>query len=305
MTEKLKKNLKFIIPAFIILALLGLYLFLSSHNVQVLNPKGVVAAKQRRLIIESTLLMLIVVVPVYILTFLIAWNYRSSNKKSKYQPDFDRHKKLEAAWWVIPGLIILILSVITWRSSYALDPFKPLPSSKPPLTIQVVALQWRWLFIYPEQDIATVNYVQFPNNTPINFEITSDAPMNSFWIPQLAGQIYAMPGMSTQLHLMASNDGTYRGSSANISGEGFASMHFTARSSSNTQFDKWLTSTRQVSSVLDISEYNKLARPNDDVKTIYYSQVDSDLYDQVVMKYMSPSHGLSNSQYLPHESHHE
>ena len=213
---------KFIAIGLLILgAIAGVALLLHGHTIDVLVPKGTIAKKELDLLVTATLLMLIVVIPVFVLTFTIAWKYRASNTKAKYTPDWDHNRAIETVWWAIPFVLILILSVITWQSSHELDPFKPLASSKQPITIQVVALQWKWLFIYPEQHIATVNYVQFPVDTPVNFVITSDAPMNSFWIPQLGGQIYAMAGMSTQLHLMATDPGSYNGSSVTPQRTGF------------------------------------------------------------------------------------
>jgi cytochrome o ubiquinol oxidase subunit 2 len=271
------------------MALLGaLYLHNNGPTVAVLNPQGVIAAKERSLIITATLLMLIVVIPVYVLTFLIVWKYREGNKKAKYTPDWDRHAGLEFAWWAIPGIIIAILAVITWHSSHTLDPFRPLASNKRPLTVQVVALQWKWLFIYPEQNIASINYLQIPAQTPINFQITSDAPMNSFWIPQLGGQVYAMSGMSTHLNLMADGLGTYRGVSANISGEGFAGMNFTVNSSTPEGFDQWVRVAHSSSKALSLSEYNKLARPSLDNPVAYYASSEQNLYGKVIGKFLGP-----------------
>jgi cytochrome o ubiquinol oxidase subunit 2 len=200
--------------------------YLKTVNIEVFNPKGSIAEKQRNLIIFASLLSLLVIIPVYILTFTFLFKYRETNKKARYTPDWDHNRIYETIWWGIPIAVILLLSIVTWNSTHALDPYKPLSSSEKPLDIQVVALQWKWLFIYPEQNVATVNYVQIPVNRPVTFTITSDAPMNSLWIPQLGGQIYAMSGMSTQLHLIANHAGSYNGSSANISGEGFAGMRF-------------------------------------------------------------------------------
>ena len=166
--------------------------------------------------------------------------------KAKHAPDWEHNYIAEYCWWGVPIVIIVILAVTTWKSSHDLNPFKPIESEKKPLAIQVVALHWKWLFIYPEQGIATVNFVQFPEKTPINFEITSDAPMNSFWIPQLGGQIYAMPAMRSKLHLIANEIGSFRGVSANISGKGFAGMTFTAKSSSEEDFDAWVQSGKTI-----------------------------------------------------------
>jgi cytochrome o ubiquinol oxidase subunit 2 len=269
------------------LVILGV-LYLSGQNIPVLNPKGTIADQQRNLMLTSTLLMMIVVVPVLLLTFGIAWRYRASNTKAKYQPDWDHSRIIETIWWVVPFIIILILAGIAWKSSHDLDPYKSLQSTKKPLKVQVVALQWRWLFIYPEQHIATINFMQFPQDTPIDFQITADAPMNSFWMPQLGGQVYAMSGMSTQLHLMASEPGDYHGSSANISGEGFAGMKFTARATNQQAFDRWVSTTQKSTSSLTYDAYEQLARPSTDSKAAYFALPDTTLYDTVVMKYMSP-----------------
>jgi cytochrome o ubiquinol oxidase subunit 2 len=279
---------------FLVLALLTI-IFLNSSNIAVLNPKGLVAIKERDLIITSALLMLIVVIPVFIMTFAFAWKYRASNTKAKYTPDWDHHLAAEFLWWALPCVIIIVLAVVAWRSAHDLDPFKPLESSKKPITIQVVALQWKWLFIYPEQNIATVNLVQFPEQTPVNFEITSDAPMNSFWIPQLGGQVYAMSGMSTKLHLEADLQGSFNGSSANISGRGFAGMKFTAKAVSQADFMEWVHLVKKVPIKLSLDEYNKLAIPSENNPVAYYSSEEQNLYDRVVMKFMTPAHRIQNT----------
>lgn len=257
-------------------------------NVAIFNPKGWVAAEQKELIIVSVLLMLIAVVPVFVLLFSYAWKYRASNKKTKYTPNWDHDTKLQIFWWGFLSSIIFVLAIIAWKSSHALDPRKPLESNVQPITIQVVALQWKWLFIYPEQKIATVNLVQFPEDTPINFEITADAPMNSFWIPQLGGQMYAMNGMKTKLHLIADEIGDYRGSSNNISGEGFAGMTFVARASSKKDFDAWVEAIRFYGNNLDFIGYEQLAKPSKNNPQVLYTLAESDLFNRIIMKFMSP-----------------
>jgi cytochrome o ubiquinol oxidase subunit 2 len=283
-----KYKFGFFILLLLVVALF-LALFLTGSNIAVLNPKGIVALQQRDLIVVATLLIAAVVVPVIILTFFIAWKYRESNTKAKYTPDWDHSKALEFTWWVIPAVVILILAVITWKSTHALDPYKPLEASAKPITIQVIALRWKWLFIYPEQNIATVNFVQFPERTPINFELTADAPMNSFWIPQLGGQIYAMAGMRTQLYLMADTSGEFAGAAAEINGRGFSGMKFTAKASSQAAFDTWVQSVKQAPKTLSLVEYKQLAKPSESDPVSYYSQAQAGLYDSVVMKYMMPA----------------
>jgi len=262
-------------------------LWLTQPEILVLHPHGPIADQQRDLILFTSVLGAGIVLPVFVMLFAIAWRYRASNKKATYTPDWDHHRGIEALWWGIPCVVIVILGVITWGATHALDPYRSIDSSVTPLKIQVVALQWKWLFIYPDQHVATVNQLQLPVNTPIDFEITADAPMNSFWIPSLGGQVYAMSGMSTQLHLMAHDTGSYPGSSANISGKGFADMHFMATVTSRQDFDKW---ARPASSslMLDKKVYdNSLAQPNTMQPSVYMLH-DSNLYNEIIMKYMSP-----------------
>jgi len=263
--------------------------YISSHNMAVLNPMGVVAEEQRSLLVQATLLMAIVVIPVLILTFVISWRYRAGNKKARYSPELSGSKLAEAVWWLVPLVIVVILAGLAWTSSHNLDPYKPLASSKKPLKVQVIALEWKWLFLYPDQQVASVNYLPIPTDTPVEFTITADAPMNSFWIPQLGGQIYAMSGMSTKLHLNATHEGTYRGSSANLSGEGFAGMTFNAHAMPQGQFDAWVAQTHSAA-MLNLDAYNELAKPSRDVKPTGYNFPSgySGLYDTVIMKYMKP-----------------
>jgi cytochrome o ubiquinol oxidase subunit 2 len=296
----MNKKIKIVLLFVGVVGVIGIFaVLLNGHNIPVLNPKGTIADKQRDLIVFTTLLGLLVVAPVFVMLFTIAWKYRATNTKATYSPDWDHSRLYETIWWGIPCLIILVLGVVTWNATRDLDPYKPLASNVKPINIQVVALQWKWLFIYPDQGIATVNQIRFPEDTPINFEITADAPMNSFWIPSLGGQVYAMSGMSTKLHLMADQQGDYKGSSANISGEGFAGMKFTATATSTDAFNKWVNTTKK-STALDGSEYDKLAKPSKDVVPVVYALGQPDLYDTIVMKYMAPS--TDGSTEMDHET---
>lgn len=287
----MQRKTLYLFPFFIIFSLVLVILtarYFGEVNVEVLNPAGLIAAKEKNLLITATLLMLIVVIPVFFLAFFITWRYRATNTKAKYTPEWSHSHLAEAVWWGFPCAIIIALSIITWKGCHELDPFKPLESSTKPLPIQVVALQWKWLFIYPEQKIATVNFFQFPENTPLNFEISSDAPMNSFWIPQLGGQIYAMPGMRSRLHLIASEPGEFRGSSANLSGKGFAGMVFTAKASSEQEFQRWVESVRGSTKQLDREGYAALAAPSEYNPVATYVLTDENLFDHIVMKYTTP-----------------
>lgn len=291
-------NRKIKLLAFLLI-LLGVLVLVAAvaygSNMQVLNPKGTIAHSQRNLLVFGAILSAVIVLPVFWMTFHIAWKYRADNKEARYTPDWDHSRIAETVWWTVPLMLIVVLSVVTWRSSHDLDPFKPLQSTAKPLTIQVVALQWKWLFIYPDQHVATVNFVPIPVGTPIDFQITSDAPMNSFWIPQLGGQIYAMSGMSTHLHLLASEVGDYRGSSANISGDGFAGMHFTAHAMSPADFDAWVADTKLLPTALSAADYAQLAEPSDNNPQTAYAATPPNLYDTIIAKYMTPGHILPTS----------
>lgn len=278
----------------------GVTLFLSGcDKLEVFHPKGPVARDERDLIITAFLLMLTIVIPVIIATFVIAYHYRASNKKAKYDPEFTHSVKLELVWWALPIIIIAILGTITWITTHRLDPYRPLESNTKPITIQAVSLEWRWLFIYPDQGIATMNYVEFPANTPISFQITSDAPMNSFLIEQLAGQIYAMAGMRTQLHLIADEPGTFNGRSVSFSGDGFANMTFEAKAVSNAEFNQWVNTIKQSPNTLDLNSYNQLVPASHDTSVMYFKLADSDLFNQIIMKFMGPDMMNMNTQMHP------
>jgi cytochrome o ubiquinol oxidase subunit 2 len=286
--KNVRTTLFVLLVAFAVIASIATAVHLSGASIPVLEPKGTIAREQKNLLIISILLMLIVVLPVFALTFGIAWKYRSTNTKAKFIPDWDSNKKLEALWWGIPCAIILALATITWVTSHTLDPFKTLSSKNEPVTVRVVALQWKWLFIYPENGVAAVNELHLPVGRPVTFEITSDAPMNSFWIPSLAGQVYAMSGMTTKLNVLADTVGEYRGSSANISGEGFAGMHFKVLVQSDADYHKWLFGASNSPVSLTRSEYDKFAKPSKDEPVKVYAASDPDLYDTIINKYMMP-----------------
>lgn len=294
----MRRFIKPVVFALLGICFLALLSFLASKGtLAVIDPQGPIADEQKDLLIFATVLMLVIVIPVFLLTGWIAWRYRESNKKAKYSPDWDTNKALESIWWGFPIAIILVLSIVTWTSTHQLDPYRPLAAeaSTEPVTIQVVALDWKWLFIYPDQRIATVNYLKIPEKTPINLEITSDAPMNSFWIPQLGGQIYAMPGMRTKLHLKADTTGTYQGSSANLSGEGFAGMRFVAESVSDSDFEQWLDMSKAGTQILNEATYSELSEPSQNNPQATFASVEPELFQDIIDKFMIPegqdSHG--------------
>ncbi|MCM2973618.1 ubiquinol oxidase subunit II [Larsenimonas suaedae] len=269
------------------LALLaGTAMLLSGCDAALMDPKGPIGEQQKTLIITAIVLMLIVVIPAIAMTFIFAWKYRASNKDATYSPNWSHSNKIEAVVWGIPCVIILVLAIITWKTSHSLDPFKPLDHEKAPLNVRVVALDWKWLFIYPEQQIATVNEVAFPVDRPVHFQITSDTVMNSFFIPRLGSQIYAMAGMETDLHLLASEPGDYYGFSAQYSGAGFSGMDFTAHAYSDDQFGSWVDRVKQSSKQLDQATYDQLAKPSEDAPVEYYSTVMPNLFASIIQKYM-------------------
>lgn len=257
-------------------------------NLQLLHPQGYIAQIQSQLLWGALILAAFIGISVVGITFFIAFRYKDGNLKRKYLPDWTGGKILVAVWWAIPIIFVLILSIIIWKTAHEVDPYKPIASNNPPIIIQVVALPWKWLFLYPQQKIATVNFIEFPVNTPINFQLTADAPMNSFWIPSLGGQIYAMAGMVTQLHLLANKTGDFPGGAAEMSGEGFSDMNFIARSTSKEDFDTWIKNVKRSKKKLNFFQYNNLAQPSTNSPQAFYVLSDNDLYNKIVMKFMSP-----------------
>jgi len=279
-------------------------------NMMVFDPKGPIAAEQKDLILITILLCLIIMIPVFALTAFIIFRYRDKpNNKAAYKPNWAQNHLLEAVWWGIPIVIIAILAVITVRGSYELEPSKAIESDKEPLVVQVTALDWKWLFQYPEQNIATVNHLYIPVDRPIRFELTADAPMNSFWIPQLGGQIYTMSGMAMKLHLLAEEPGTYFGSGANFSGKHFADMTFTVNAVSEEEFEAWVQQIDASSPELTIEGYEALAQPGTS-ETLTFSSFPENLFERTVTKYAAGGHGAhgghqahSSSAAEPHSHH--
>jgi cytochrome o ubiquinol oxidase subunit 2 len=248
----------------------------------VLHPQGPVGVQESRLIAETFLVMLIVVVPVIVMTLGFAWRYRASNTKAAYAPDFVFSRKLELAVWGVPALIVIALTVLNWRSTLALNPYRALQIPGRIITVDVVALNWKWLFIYPDQHIAAVNELVIPAGTQIRFNITSGAAMNVFFIPQLGTQIYAMSGMRTQVYLMAKNPGTYRGLSANFSGAGFPDMRFATRAVSNADFARWVRQTQAAPLTLTGAMYQNLTGATIANPVMLFGNVQPGLFAQIL-----------------------
>lgn len=273
------------------IALLPLLATLSGCNLVVMSPSGDIARQQADLIIVSTVLMLLIIVPVVFLTLYFAWHYRHANTTAKYDPEWHHSTRLEVVIWAAPLAIIVALGAITWISTHRLDPYRPLdrldaerpvPGETRPLTVQVVALDWKWLFFYPEYGIATVNEMAAPVDRPITFEITSSSVMNSFYIPALAGQIYAMPGMQTKLHAVINKEGEFEGLSANYSGAGFSHMRFKFHGYTAEGFDGWIAKVKQQGTALNRDAYLKLEKPSEREPIRYFAAADKDLYSAIL-----------------------
>ena len=264
---------------------------LAGCDTVLLNPSGDIAAQQGKLIIVSTVLMLLVIVPVIILTLVFAWRYRQSNTTARYEPDWDHSTLLELVIWAAPLLIIIALGAVTWISTHTLDPYRklqridetrPVPADAQPLVVEVVALDWKWLFIYPEQGIATVNELAAPVDVPIHFKITASTVMNSFYIPALAGQIYAMPGMQTQLHAVINKPGDFEGFSANYSGAGFSHMRFRFHGLDAAGFDRWVKQAKSAQGELTRADYLELERPSEREPVRRYAKVADGLFKAIL-----------------------
>jgi cytochrome o ubiquinol oxidase subunit 2 len=304
-TKPFLTPLRIVSLVFFVLIVVGLgsFLLLNGKNIAVLNPQGIIADKEKGLFVFTLALGMIVVIPVFIMLFAFAWKYREGNTKTKkqYTPEADGSRLIEGLWWGIPITIITILGVVTWISTHDLDPYRALDSDKKPLVVQVVALQWKWLFLYPDYGIATVNEVRFPEDTPVNFEITADAPMSAFWIPNLGTQTYAMNGMNSQLKLEAHKPGEYRGSNTNINGEGYADMEFKAIATTEQEFNLWTKAVQQSDKHLAWTAYEELARPSRHQPVIYYMLHDRSLYGKIRGKYMDANTSSSEGANVDHE----
>ena len=273
-------------------AILGLSSFcLASCSGGVLDPLGPVGAGDAKILINATLVMLAIVIPTLALAFWMAWHYRASNRKAEYLPYWSYSGRIEAVVWSIPTLTIMFIGGLIWIGSYKLDPFRPLPSSSPPLEVQVVSLDWKWLFIYPQQHVATVNQLVVPAGTPVHFSITSASVFNVFFVPRLGSMIYAMPGMVSQLHLQADEPAQMWGISAQFSGDGFTDMQFDVRSVPSADFETWVASVRGDGPVLDEPAYVRLMQQSQNVSPSTFGAVDPELFHLVATQKIPPGPG--------------
>ncbi len=298
---KKSRNLVPILFAVIILVTLvsAFAYLLQDVDMPLLNPKGNVAHEQHWLMITSTLVMLGFGIPVILTMYFFTWKFREDNPNNKYNPDRNNNRAVLAFAWGGPILVVAVLASLMLPATQRLVPQKPIVAEKPQLTVQVVSLNWKWVFIYPEQNIATVNFVQIPVDTPVRFELTADnAPMSSFWIPHLAGMLYTMTGHVNPLHLMADTIGDYPGASAEINGVGFAGMKFTTRVSTQAEFDAWIAEVKNKPTQLGLTEYEQLLAPSEYDEPVFFSSVSPNLFESIVGKYNTDEHHVGN-----HEQH--
>ncbi len=256
----------------------------------VLNPKGLIAFEERLLLFDAIALMLIVVIPVIIMSFAFAYRYRESHKTAEYKPNWSHNTFLEAVWWGVPCVIIFILGILTIKYTHQLDPYRKIDNYDVSLRVQVIALPWKWLFVYPDHNIATVNYLVIPNNKQVEFTLTSDnVPMSAFFIPQLGSQIYTMAGMTTKLHLLATEAGTYRGLNSQFNGDGFSDMYFPVKVVEEDEMQAWLSKVKASSKELNTENYAQLRKPTIANPEEYYSGVKKDLFGSIINTYMMMS----------------
>ncbi|WP_404402193.1 ubiquinol oxidase subunit II [Pelagibacterium halotolerans] len=264
----------------------------------ILDPKGPVALAERDLLFTAVGLMLIVIIPVFVMAGIFAWRYRAGGT-GKYAPDWDYSGIVDAAIWLVPAAIVLALGVALWQATHRLDPYKQLDPTQSALEVEVVAQDWKWLFIYPEQGIASVNELAFPAGKPLSLRITSDTVMNSFFIPALGGQIFAMAGMRTQLNLLADAPGQFMGRNTQYSGDGFADQHFTAIAMTDAEFESWVAQAGQTGESLDKAAYQELAAPSIAHPVTYYSGVEEGLFDAIIAKYVHGERYVTHAENVP------
>ena len=266
-------------------------LALSGCGLAVLTPQGPVGLANKTILIDSVVIMLAIVVPTMVATLAFAWWFRASNARAKYLPDFEYSGRLELVVWSVPLMTIMLLGGVSWIGAHELDPAVPLVSKKPPLEVQVVALDWKWLFIYPAQHVAAVNQLVIPAGRPIHFSLTSASVLNAFFVPQLGSMIYTMNGMTSSLNLMADAPGTYYGESSHFSGDGFSDMHFEVRALPTNQFTAWVTATHQDGPSLDAGSYGELAKQSRHVTPFTYKDADPGLFAGIVSLKVPPGPG--------------
>lgn len=291
MKTRMKRVVNIVVPILIAIGLVILFWFLiAGKQIDVFRPAGDIADAQRSLLVFTVLLSAAVVIPVFTLLIFISVKYRAGNTKANYRPEWNENRLLEGLWWGIPILIIGILGVVTYQTSHSLDPYKTI-GDEPPLEVQVVALRWKWLFIYPEQQVATLNHLPLPVDQAVRFTMTADAPMSAFWIPALGSQVYAMNGMESQLNLRATQTGQFTGYTTNINGEGYAKMTFKANVMEEDEYEAKMNAAKSSDRAMDMREYEQLAEPESITEERTYRLANAKLFEMIVNKFGHSHHG--------------
>jgi cytochrome o ubiquinol oxidase subunit II len=292
---RMKRVLVILVPILIALGLVVLFWFLvDGKRIDVLQPAGEVASAQKGIFALTVFLSALVVVPVFVMLAFFSLRYRKGNKKASYRPEWGENKWLEGLWWGVPILIIGILGVVTYQTSHSLDPYKERAGGEP-LDVQVVALRWKWLFIYPDQQVATLNHLPLPVDRPVRFSMTADAPMSAFWIPSLGSQTYAMNGMASKLNLKADEVGEYTGYTTNINGEGYAKMTFQAKVMTQDDFASWTETAKVSEEPMNMAEYEALAEPGSQTDQRTYRLANAKLFDMIMEKFGHGAHHGAHS----------
>ncbi len=287
----MKKKLIFGLLAFL-LGCLTVIAILANEKTLVFHPKGHIAEQEFKLIVTNIVLMLIIIAPTYFLLFTIFWKY-CIEKKSPYDPNYKVGAFGQFLMWALPACVVIVMAVITWEATHRLNPYLPIQSENEAFKVEVVSLNWKWLFIYPDLGIATLNALTIPEKTPIHLNLTADnSPMNSFWIPQLSGQIYSMAGMRTQLYLIANDAREYMGREVEINGDGYADMTFKVKSMAEDDFHRWIEEVKQSKDHLTQEAYQELTHPFINRSVIYYSEVENELFKKILDKYMYPADSI-------------
>lgn len=291
----MKRALVILAPILVALGLVLLFWWLmDGKRIDVLQPAGEVSSAQKEIFALTVGLSAMVVVPVFVMLGVFSFRYRKGKNTASYRPEWGENKWLEGLWWGIPILIIGILGVVTYQTSHSLDPYKERAGGQP-LDVQVVALRWKWLFIYPEQQIATLNHLPLPVDRPVRFSMTANAPMSAFWIPALGSQTYAMNGMASKLNLKASEVGEYTGYTTNINGEGYATMTFKTKVKTQDDFSSWVESAKSSEARMDMAEYEALAEPDIQTDERTYQLANAKLFDMIMQEYDHGSHHGADS----------
>lgn len=283
------------LPSRRLVAAVVLPLLAGGCNRGILDPVGPVGSAEKTILINSTAIMLAIIIPTMIATVAVAWWFRRGNEKAVYRPDWEYSGAIELVVWAIPAMTIMLLGGIAWIGSHQLDPAKPLKSDKAPINVQVVSLDWKWLFIYPDQDVALVNHLVIPIGTPVHFRLTSASVMNTFFVPQLGSMIYVMNGMQTELNLQADREGAYYGMSAHFSGDGFSDMNFQVRALSSEAFGRWASGLQGGGGVLNADGYRRLSEQSSNAQVTAFGHVQGGLFDAVVRQALPPGPGPAGS----------